>query len=116
MPSGAHAAVRGSLLERVAAEDALKAVGRVSFLGGVTADIYGGFQDWEDGKASASEATVGVVGSVGGGAAGGALAGAAVGSFFGPVGTGVGAGVGAIIGSEIGKQAAQGLWHALGGD
>lgn len=116
VPSGAHAAVTGSAAERAVAKDALKTVGHASFVGGMVADGFGGYSDWKDGKSSAGEATVGALGSFGGGAAGGALAGAAVGSFLGPVGTGVGAGVGAIIGSEVGKKAAEGLWHAFGGD
>ncbi|NLU84719.1 hypothetical protein [Rhodococcus sp. HNM0569] len=116
MPSGAHAAVKGSVAERATAVDGLKIAGRASFYGGVVADAYGGYSDWKEGKATATEATAGAVGSFGGGAAGGALAGAAVGSFAGPIGTGVGAGLGAIIGSELGKDAALGLVHLFDDD
>lgn len=115
-PTGKHAAVSGTEGERLLAKGALKGAARFSMVGGFVTDGYDGYSDWKDGTSSGGEAVTGVAGAVGGGALGGAMAGAAVGAFAGPVGAGVGAGVGAIIGSELGKKAAQGLWHAFGGD
>ncbi|MET9327259.1 hypothetical protein [Tsukamurella sp. NPDC003166] len=81
-----------------------KFLARANFVTGAAATVYGGVNDYQNGKTSGSQAITQTVGSLGGGIAGGALAGAAVGSFAGPVGTAVGAGIGAVIGSEVGKS------------